>query len=400
MCLFAAYALLRVAPRSMLSLKRALAVGALVGLIFMLTQPSLFAWDENEIHFREHVHQARRLGVKVLLRTKAVEILKDDGRVIGLVAEYQTGKIIRINARSVIIGTGGFGSNSEMVKQYTRYNSGENIYPMFVNGIVGEGIRMAWEAGAAKSDMTMQLISSLKPPYAGRGGARKELAAFRQPNLLVNLQGERFMNEEILANTTFSGNAIFEQKKSCAIILFDENTKRHYEKDGMHFCDEATVEDLDANIDEVMKEGCDCIFVADSLEELSHKAGINFRGLKCTVDEYNEICDAKHDPIMNKRAEFLRPVRQPKFYAGMHVPSAYGSLGGIKINHRAQVLDDNSDTIPGLFAVGTDANAINGVSYVYIMPGSTLAFALNSGRIAGETAAIHATNVARTGQHC
>jgi len=344
--------------------------------------------------------QARRLGVTVMLRTKAVKVLKDDGSVIGLIAEEKTGKKIRINARSVIIGTGGFGTNPEMVREYTRYRPGENIFPMFVNGIVGEGIRMAWEAGAARSDMTMQLISSLKPPYAGRGGARKELAAFRQPNLLVNLQGERFMNEEILANTTFSGNAIFEQKNSYAFIIFDEDTKRHYEKDGMHFCDEATVEDLDANIDAIMQEGCDCIFVADSLEELAGKAGINVKGLKCTVDEYNKICDTKHDHIMNKRSEFLRPIRQPKFYAGMHVPSAYGSLGGIKINHRAEVLDDNSEIIPGLFAVGTDANAINGVSYVYIMPGSTLAFALNSGRIAGETAAIHVSSNAQMKQPC
>lgn len=344
--------------------------------------------------------QARRLGVKVMLRTKAVKILKDDSGVIGFLAEHQTGKKIQISARSVIIGTGGFGTNPDMVKQYTQYKPGENIFPMFVNGIVGEGIRIAWEAGAAKSDMTMQLISSLKPPYAGRYGTRKELAAFRQPNLLVNLQGERFLNEEILANTTFSGNAIFEQKNSCAFIVFDENTKLHYEKDGMHFCDEATVEDLDANIDQVMKEGCDCIFVADSLEELARKAGINFKGLKCTVDEYNKICDSGHDHIMNKRVEFLRPIRQPKFYAGMHVPSAYGSLGGIKINHRAEVLDDSAEVITGLFAVGTDANAINGISYVYIMPGSTLAFALNSGRIAGENAAIHAAINTQMNQIC
>jgi len=344
--------------------------------------------------------RARALGVKVMLRTKVLNILKDNGNVIGLVGEHLSGEEIRIKARSVIIGTGGFGTNPEMVKQYTRYESGRNIFPMYVNGIVGEGLRMAWEAGAAKSDMTMQLISSLKPPYAGRGGSREELAAFRQPNLMVNMQGERFMNEEILANTTFSGNAIFEQKNSCAFIIFDEDTKRHYEKDGMHFCDEATVEDLDANIDAVMQEGCDCIFVAGSLEELAEKAGINFKQLKCTVEAYNNMCDAGYDPIMNKRSEFLRPIRQPKFYAGMHVPSAYGSLGGIKINHRTQVLNDHSEIIPGLYAVGTDANAINGDSYTYIIPGSTLAFALNSGRIAGENAAKFATNKAKINEHC
>jgi fumarate reductase flavoprotein subunit len=334
--------------------------------------------------------QARKLGVNVLLRTKAAKILKNEGRVFGLIGEHQTGKRVRIHARAVVIGTGGFGSNPEMVNKHTRYEVERDIFPMRIAGIAGEGIQIAWEAGAARGDMTMQLISSLKPPYNGRGGTREELAAFRQPNLMVNLNGERFMNEEILANTTFSGNAIFEQTGSRGFIIFDEDTKREYEKNGMHYCDTATVKDLDANIRGVLEEGCDCIFVADSLEELSKKTGIDANALQHTVDKYNEMCQMGRDPIMNKSAHYLRPIKQPKFYAGMHVPSAYGSLGGIKINHRTEVLDDKAKIIPGLYSIGTDANAINGESYTYIFPGSTLGFALNSGRIGGGSAATYA----------
>jgi len=67
--------------------------------------------------------------------------------------------------------------------------------------------------------------------------------------------------------------------------------------------------------------------------------------------------------------------------------SGYGSLGGIKINHKTEVLDKNWDPLPGLYAAGTDACTIYGDSYVFVLPGNTMGFALNSGRMAGENAA-------------
>jgi fumarate reductase flavoprotein subunit len=83
-------------------------------------------------------------------------------------------------------------------------------------------------------------------------------------------------------------------------------------------------------------------------------------------------------------------VKEPKFYAGKQIPGAYGSLGGIKINYRTEVIDKNWNKIPGLYAAGTDACSIYGDTYVFILPGNTMGFALNSGRIAGENAAEYA----------
>jgi len=331
--------------------------------------------------------RARALGVRILLQTTARKVLKDGGRVSGLVAEDKSGEEVRIKARAVFIGTGGFGDNPEMVRKYTENEIGRDIFPIKVPGMVGEGIRMAWEAGAAPSKMTMHLIFSLPPPYNGRGGAREELAAFRQPNLIVNLQGERIVNEEIIANTTYLGNAIRRQKNHCAFVIFDADTRREYEKNGMHYCDTATAESIDANIQKVLDEGCNCIYVADSLEELAARTGINLEGLKRTVEEYNRACARGRDDYFNKKPEYLRPVRTPRFYAGKLVPSAYGSLGGIKINHKMEVLDRSDEVIGGLYAGGVDANALYDDSYIYIMPGNTMGFALNSGRIAGENAA-------------
>ena len=83
----------------------------------------------------------------------------------------------------------------------------------------------------------------------------------------------------------------------------------------------------------------------------------------------------------------MKPIRTPKFYAGRLVPSGFGSLGGIKINHKAEVVGEDFEVIPGFYAAGTDANSIHSDSYTFILPGNTMGFAINSGRIAGESAA-------------
>ena len=75
---------------------------------------------------------------------------------------------------------------------------------------------------------------------------------------------------------------------------------------------------------------------------------------------------------------------RPRFFAARHFPSAYGSAGGLRINHRAEVLDDAWRAIEGLYAAGTDACSIYGDSYPFLFPGTSMGFALNTGRIAGE----------------
>jgi fumarate reductase flavoprotein subunit len=123
------------------------------------------------------------------------------------------------------------------------------------------------------------------------------------------------------------------------------------------------------------------------LEDLADQTGIDPVGLKATVDEYNGYCERGFDPIFNKSHRLLRPIKTPRFYAGKQLPGAYGSLGGIKINHKTEVLDKNWNKIPGLYAAGTDACSIYGDTYVFVLPGNTMGFAVNSGRIAGENAA-------------
>jgi fumarate reductase flavoprotein subunit len=108
------------------------------------------------------------------------------------------------------------------------------------------------------------------------------------------------------------------------------------------------------------------------------------------VEEYNVACETGRDKIFFKGAQYLRPIKKGPFFAGQYYPSAYGSLGGIKINYKTEVVTDDQDVIPGLYAAGVDATSIYFDSYIFIFPGNTMGFALNSGRIAGRNAADYA----------
>jgi len=241
--------------------------------------------------------------------------------------------------------------------------------------------------------MNMEIVYNLPVGYTL--GAVK--MAFRQPNLLVNMSGERFANEEIMVNDTFTGNALASQKNRFAFIIFDEATKRYYSEKGLDFpvwflSDITKTDNFDAEFAQALKQAPPHVFAAESIEELSGKIGIDRDALCKTVSEYNKACETGRDEMFAKNSKYLRPIQQPKFYAGRIFPNAFGSLGGIKINYKAEVLTKDFDTIPGLYAAGTDANTIYADSYVFILPGNTMGFAINSGRIAGESALAYIKN--------
>jgi fumarate reductase flavoprotein subunit len=333
--------------------------------------------------------RAQELGVKIWLRTTAKKILKEDGRIAGVMAEDESGEEIRAKARAVIIATGGFGDNPDMIKKYTGFEMERNLLGIRVPGVVGDGLRMAWEAGAAATKIIMEIAHVRIPELENFSQA---VVTFCQPGLIVNLAGERFMNEEILRNPSFIANAVARQKKGCAFSIIDEATKNDYMETGFDFTPDSLIgftkaSSFDAEIKQALDQGNNNIFIADSLEELASKAGINRDNLMKTVDEYNQICQTGRDELFHKNPRYLRPVKRPQFYAGKLFPNAIGSLGGIKINHRTEVLNKDDEVIPGLYAAGLDANSIYGDSYAFLLPGNTMGFALNSGRIAGENAA-------------
>ncbi|WHH57803.1 FAD-dependent oxidoreductase [Petroclostridium sp. X23] len=328
--------------------------------------------------------RAEELGVEIYLETPVKSLIKEDGAVVGIMAEDKDGELEAYGA-AVIIATGGFGDSPEFIKEHTRFEWGKDLFSYRIPGLTGDGIKMAWEAGAAKDTMDMELV--FFAPNTG-GYAPIELP-FRQPNLLVNLDGERFMNEQVIENPVFSVNAILRQKERTAYSIIDENIMKYYEQNGLDLINVVTssmdMSYFKQEMNEAIAHGSDVFFMADSIEELAEKTGINCEGLKATIAEYNEACKSS-DRVFNKNPKYLKPIAEPKYYALKLAPSAYGSLGGIKINHKTEVLDNNFNAIKGLYAAGTDANSICDPDYVFVLPGNTLGFAVNSGRIAGENA--------------
>ena len=200
--------------------------------------------------------------------------------------------------------------------------------------------------------------------------------------------------DEGRGNAGYISNAVARQKDRCAYKIFDGETKRHIEKNGVDIAGyiQGDTSDIDRLIEKVVDAGMKDLFVADTLTELACKMGISPDAFRKTVDEYNGFCAKGHDDLFAKDPRFLRPVKEPRFYAFKHLLGAYGTVGGIKINHLAQAMDKDDESIPGLYAAGDCANGTHTYNYslVYILWGSTNGFAINTGRIAGENAANYA----------
>jgi len=329
--------------------------------------------------------RAKELGAEFLLETPAKKILREDGRVTGVIAVDKNGEEIKIDCNAVVVATGGFGDNPEMIKQFTPYEYGKTMFNFRIPGVVGDGMKMAWEAGAAHTECNMEVAYGC--PVGDAYPTVK--VTHTQPNLMVNLQGERFVNEEVMSNTTYFSNALSTQKKSVGFSIIDDSILNYYAKNG---ADKVSlvfhIKSFDTYRDEMEKAvqtDPGYFFMANSIEELADKMGVNKENLAKTVAEYNEACKT-NDKLFEKNKRYLKPLKGPRYYAVAFYPGAYGSLGGIKINYKTEVLDTEWEVIPGLYAAGTDANTIFGDSYVFILPGNTMGFALNSGRMAGENA--------------
>jgi fumarate reductase flavoprotein subunit len=338
-------------------------------------------------------NRAKELGVEILLETPAKRLEKnEEGRIVGVHAVDKNGEDVYVDCCAAVIATGGFGDNPEMIKQHTPYEWGKNMFSFRIPGIVGDGIRMAWEAGAAKTEMNMEVSYNTPSTVEYSCLTRVHM----QPNLVVNLHGERFMNEEVMANTTYCSNAIAAQKNGVAFSIIDDSIKQFFRRNGLHTVSlvnpNAYAKDYDKDVKLAAEKGDPYFFVADSIEELADKMGVNKENFVKTVEEYNGYCQTR-DELFCKNHRYMQPLVGPKYYALQICPGGYGSLGGIKINYKTEVVNEEDEPIAGLYGAGTDVCSIYGDSYVFILPGNTMGFALNTGRIAGENAVEYVTRL-------
>jgi fumarate reductase flavoprotein subunit len=148
-------------------------------------------------------------------------------------------------------------------------------------------------------------------------------ASFGHPHLMVNILGERFINEEVAVTTPFGSNAVSLQKDRCAFRIFDEDTKEYFIKNGLDFPmgfgiaqagTPSTIvnrEEFEAEAVKILEKGSGMVFVTETLDELADKTGIDRDGLKKTVEEYNRCCETGRDLLFNKKAKYLMPVKRP-----------------------------------------------------------------------------------------
>ncbi len=333
--------------------------------------------------------RAQKLGVDLRLSTAVTKLIRKDGKISGVVAE-KDGKIIEVSAKAVVVATGGYVNNAEWIRKYTGFESGVDVFPVASKGKVGDGIRMAWEVGAAEEGIgVLELFRTgpIGPGYKFMGHMELVTA---QPLLWVDYKGERFCDESIGFIETSVGNASVKQRKGYTYTVFDDSIKERLIEKGI---DKGIGQanppgtrpvDFEKEFSAAVKRGSTDVFAADSLEELARKAGMDAKVFTATVEEYNRFCRKQHDDLFAKDPKYLWPLTGPKYYAIKARAIAMGTLGGIKINDKMEALDKEGEVIPGLYAGGFDAGGMYGDSYsIKDSSGASSAFAINSGRIAG-----------------
>jgi fumarate reductase flavoprotein subunit len=345
------------------------------------------------------VDQGKSKGVIIVPGAPVVSILREGGRVSGVLAEVN-GEEVEVAAKAVVVATGGFANNQEWIKKYTGFDLGVNLIPVGNTGKTGDGIRMAWEVGAAEEGIgTIELfrVGPVGDEFAM--GCDLEQAA-AQPDLWVTAAGERFCDETIMFWDTPVGNAHSRYKQDgYTLSLFDDSYIQRWSEQGIDkgmgfdFHPGCKLTNLHREIQAAVDHGSKEVFAADSLEELAAQIEIDSAVLRATVGEYNHYCAQGWDELFAKDRRYLRPLVGPRFYAVRARTVFLGTMGGIKVNGRMEVIDKKDVVIPGLYAGGFDAGGMYGDSYpIKSSSGLASSFALSSGRIAGRSALQYLTS--------
>lgn len=355
------------------------------------------------------------LGGQVLYETPGEELLFDgDGRVAGVTARKADGTTLNIHAGSVILATGGFGGNKEMMAEYFGEKAGTGL----VGTATGDGLKMAWSAGAAEHGshvaqwFGMKYDSAKSKEMPNGTGALTELV--RNPLLFVDKHGRRFGNEQEAYESAALGTMMYNLPDAKMYIILDQGVVddvaergladvfvdrwEHFYGQGVSYVENGKTVDLDAStenlrtpkdytatLEEAVAAGV--AYKADSIEELAETLGME--ELVGTVDTYNQLCEAKEDTQYHKDAHFLYAVDEGPYYVVETALRCLGTLGGVKIDANMQAVDEQDAPIENLYVVGADAGGMYGNSYV-MFEGGTLGFAYISGRVAGECAADNA----------
>ena len=297
-------------------------------------------------------------GITLMTDTPAVEILMDGGQAVGVKAEGAD-KTYTINAKAVVIATGGFGANNDMIKAVRPELDG--FITTNAPGIQGQGIQMAQAVGADTVDMAE---IQLHPTVHVEGTSANLITEGLRGDgaILVNQEGKRFFDEVSTRDKVSA--AEFDQTGGYAWLIVDSR-----------------MSDASNVIQGYIKKGF--AETGETWEELAKAIGAPADVLAETMAAWNACVEAKEDPDFG-RVSFANPLDQAPFYAIKVQPGVHHTMGGIKINDNAEVISTGGDVIPGLFAAGETTGGVHGNNR---LGGNAVADFTIFGRIAGQSAA-------------
>ena len=279
-------------------------------------------------------------------------LTNEDGAVVGVKGVRPDGSTVTVNAKSVILATGGYASNREMMAPYADFT--ENYSTQVPAGNLGDGITMAEAVGGQIYQNPG--VQTVYVSYTCGVGINEEAG------LIVTEDGERVVNEYTYQYHV--GDALNKAKSNKAFYIAAANDPNPTVQYGL------TLESTPS---------------AATVEELAGLIGVDAATLKSTVDRYNELCAKGEDEDFGKPAEYMVPVEGEKLYALQLNPAVTVTFSGIVTDLNAQVLDADNQPIEGLYAAGETAfPGLFGTEY----PGCGMAISSGAfyGRVAGAQA--------------
>ena len=302
-----------------------------------------------------------KAGVKMMLDTTATEILTDaNGAAVGVKATGASGETVTVNAKAVVLASGGFGANLDMVVKYKPELKG--FMTTNAPGIQGQGIEMAQAIGAATVDMDqIQIHPTVEANTAAliTEGLRGDGA------VLINAEGKRFIDE--VGTRDVVSAAEIAQTGSYSWLVVNQ-----------------AMVDASSVIQGYIKKGY--TVTGETYEELGKAMGVDEAAFAETMEKWNGYVEAKNDPDFG-RTSFANPLNTAPYYAVKVTAGVHHTMGGLKINANTEVLNEKGEVIPGLFAAGEVTGGVHGANR---LGGNAVADFTVFGRIAGAAASDYA----------
>ena len=343
-------------------------------------------------------------GVEIRYGTTATELITDsDGAVVGAKCTKPDGGTLTVNAKSVIVSTGSFANNPELMEE----TLGEEVYnnALVMAGSKLPGSEMMWNAGAARGELlTMNHGVNTKNVTE----TVSELT-LNTPILWVNGRGKRFMNEDLLKDTVEFSSAVIAQGGVAYTIVdqaaadrwcdqTQENTGtwiHYWDQHGIVVDGEPTIyhapmakADWDAGFQALQEAGEGGVF--DTIEEVADFIGCDAADLQETIDNYNSyVKNGKDDEFFKDPEDLVYSVEEGPYYVTKGHSGVLGALGGVNTDEYLRVLNEQNKVIPNLYATGNNVSGISVAAYQNV-EGVGLGFSLTSGRLAGAAAAENA----------